>query len=69
MSVLQNIKCPKHLNLVRRLHVYRNIIFILLDDAERFTQCQVNQREMSAIPIRATSLMILTRPVMYKISM
>jgi hypothetical protein len=69
MSVLQNIKCSKHLNLVRRLHVYRNIIFIYLDDAERFTQCQVNQREMSAIPIRAISLMILTRPVMYKLSM
>jgi len=69
MSVLQNVKRSKHLNLLLHLHVYRNIIFILLDDAARFTQCQVNQREMSAIPIRTTSLMILTRPVMYKLSM
>jgi hypothetical protein len=69
MSVLQNIKCSKHLNMVRCLHVYRNIGFIFLDDAAPLTQCQVNQREMSAIPIRVTSLMNLTRPVMYKLSM
>lgn len=65
VSVLQNIKSLKLLNLVRRLHVYINIIFMLVDDAVRFTQCQVNQRAMSAAPIRAT-LFIKQRPLRYQ---